>query len=503
MTDASRTKKSIINILFNLSNQFITLVLSFFSRTIFIYTLGIEYLGINGLFSDVLGMLSLADLGFNTAMVYSFYKPIADNDQNKISALITFYRKIYNIIAIIILTIGLCLTPFIKYIVNTNKEIPLLEVYYLFSLAGVVISYLFVYKTSIITADQKNYIVTKITIITNIIKTISQIISLLIFKNFIVYLSINILFNLLNNLIASHKAVTMYPYIKNRTTLPKNDIKKIFKNLKSVFLYKISSLLLNATDNVLISMIVGTIAVGYYSNYLMISNKLVQIIALFFTSITASIGNIIVKEKANKRYEIFSIEQSISFIISGITIPCFMVLVNDLIIVWLGKEYSLGSNLAIALSLNLYLSCVLQPLWSYREATGLYQKTKWIMLISAIINIVLSILLGLVFGLTGIIFASFVARISTYVWYEPKILFKDYFDFSPNKYFINLLENFILIIFISILLFITSLLISATSWLTLIIKGSICIIVAILINFIFYKNSEGIKFLKSKLINKK
>ncbi len=498
-----RTKKSITNIFFNFSNQFITLILSFFSRNIFIHTLGVEYLGINGLFSDVLGMLSLADLGFNTAMVYSFYKPIAENNQEKISALITFYRKIYNLIAIAISIIGLCLTPFIKYIVNTDKSISNLEIYYLFALTGVVISYLFVYKTSIITADQKNYIVTRITIVTNIIKTIIQIISLIIFKNFIMYLSINILFNLLNNIIASHKAVTMYPYIKNKRNLPKSEIKNIFINLKSVFLYKLSSLMLNATDNILISIIVGTIAVGYYSNYLMISNKLSQIISLFFTSVTASIGNIIVKEKASKRYEIFSVEQSISFIISGIVIPCFTILINDLIILWLGKDYSLGYVLAIVLALNLYLSCVLQPLWSYREATGLYQKTKWIMFICAIINIVLSIIFGLLFGLSGIILASFIARISTYVWYEPHILFKEYFESPPYTYFKDLIKNFITIIIITVFLFIISSKFTSISFTTLIIKGLICSTVSILMILVIYKNSDGIKYLKKKLIRKK
>ena len=424
---ASRTKKSITNILFNLSDQIISLLLSFLSRSVFIYTLGVEFLGINGLFSDVLGMLSMADLGFGTAMAYSFYKPIAENDHDKISALITFYRKVYNIIATIILIVGLCITPFIRYIVNTNREIPHLEVYYLFSLASIVISYLYVYRTSIITADQKNYIVTRITIITNIIKTITQIISLLIFKNFIVYLAINILFVFLNNAIASHKAVTLYPYIKERKVLPKKEIKEIFANLKSVFIYKVSSMLLNATDNILISVIVGTITVGYYSNYLLINNKLCGLISLFFTSLTASIGNIIVKETYKKRYEIFTIEQSISFIISGVVIPCFMVLINDLIVVWLGKSYSLGYPLAIAVSLNLYLQCVLQPLWSYREATGMYQKTKWVMLAAAICNIVLSIILGICWGVAGIIFASGISRIVTYVWYEPQLLFKNYF----------------------------------------------------------------------------
>ena len=152
----SRTKQSIYNVLIGFLNQFTSIFLSFISRTIFISILGVELLGVNGLFTDVISLLSMADLGFNTAMVYSFYKPISENNTKKISALINFYRKIYNVIAFVITIIGITITPFLNIIINTDKNIPLLNVYYLFSLASVVISYLFVYKTSIITADQKN-----------------------------------------------------------------------------------------------------------------------------------------------------------------------------------------------------------------------------------------------------------------------------------------------------------------------------------------------------------
>ena len=143
--EKGRTKRSIINIGFNFANQIITLALSFISRTVFIHTLGVEYLGINGLFTDVLGILSMADLGFNTAMVYSFYKPLAENDIKKLTALTTYYKRVYNIIAAVITVVGLLITPFLDLIVKTENEIPLLKVYYLFSLAGVVISYLFVF----------------------------------------------------------------------------------------------------------------------------------------------------------------------------------------------------------------------------------------------------------------------------------------------------------------------------------------------------------------------
>ena len=206
----SRTQNSIMNVFSGFLYQCITLVLTFASRTIFLQVLSVDYLGINGLFNDILQMLSLADLGFNTAMTYSFYKPLAEKDTLKIAQLVSFYKKVYRIVAIAVATVGIALTPFIKYIVNVEKDIPLLHVYYLFSLAGVVISYLFVYKTTLLIADQKNYLINKISIVINTIKTIIQILALLLFKSYVIYLVVALISTFLNNYIASKKAENEY-----------------------------------------------------------------------------------------------------------------------------------------------------------------------------------------------------------------------------------------------------------------------------------------------------
>lgn len=501
--EKSRTKESMNNIIIGFINQITTLILSFISRTIFIRVLGVEILGINGLFSDILNLLSMADLGFNTAMVYSFYKPIAENNKKKISALITFYEKIYNIIAISITIIGIAIIPFLKYIINTNKEIPFIKIYYILALAGVVISYLFVYKTSIITANQKNYIVTRITIIVNFIKTIIQIVALLIFKNYIIYLVINLLANFLNNYIASRKAVELYPYIKEKNKLNNEDKKDIFNNIKSIFIYKVSSLMFTATDNTLISILIGTVVVGFYSNYLMITNKVIAIIQIVFSSLTASIGNLIVKENNEKRYEIFRATQSISFIICGIIVTNFSILVNDFVHLWLGKEFVFSYGIILAISFNMYLSCVLQPLWTYREATGLYIKTKYVMLIASIINLILSIILGKTMGLAGILLASAIARLSTYFWYEPLLLFKEYFSKSVFNYYIPVFINMILMIFIIAIFSLVFSKIIVTSWIVLIFKSIICGLITTVLFLLLYSKTEGFKIILKKLTNSK
>lgn len=494
-----RTKNAVRNIAFNLTNQILTLILSFVSRTVFIWGLGASYLGINGLFSDVLGLLSMADFGFNTAMVYSFYKPLAENDYLKMAGLITFYKKVYTFIAVGVSVIGIALVPTLPYLINLETDIPNITLYYLLSLANIVFSYLCVYKTSILSADQKNYKITRVSIYVNVIRSIVQIVSIILWKNYTIYLILGCASVLINNILASHIATKEYPFIKRKVELDKKDKRDIFSNIGSVFLYKVSSVFLNATDNLLISIMVGTLAVGYYSNYLMLQNKISLLYTLIFTSLTASIGNLIVKENSKKRYEIFTCEQSLSFIVCGVVIPGYMLLVNDLIQIWLGKEYVLSISVVIASSLNMYLACVLQPLWSYREATGLYRKTKWIMVICAVINLILSVILGKYIGLAGILFASALARLLTYIWYEPQILFREYFEMSPLNYYLQLVKNFVaILIIICIASFFGSLVVvnSVVGW---IIKAIIVGSVSFLVVLIIYLNSKGVKILRSKV----
>lgn len=492
--EASRSKRTAQNMAVGFTYQGMSIVLSFISQTVFIRTLGAEYLGLNGIFSDVLTLLSMADLGFSTAMAYSFYKPLAENNHDAITSLIVFYKKIYNIIAVVVATVGLCCIPFLKYIVNTEQDIPNLAIYYLFSLASVVTSYLFIYKTTLMTADQKDYKVVTIRMVTTLIKSILQIIVLLFWKNYILYLAIGTAMGLLNNFMASKKAEREYPYIrkiKNKVKIDSNIKNGIVENMKSVFIYKFSTTMFSATDNIIISIIVSTAAVGMYSNYLMISRKLLLIEQIIFSAMTASIGNVIVKESAKKRFSIFQSMQSLSYIFCGIIASTFCIMINDLIHVWLGNDYLLSTALVIAVSINTYFSCVLQPLWIYRDATGLYQQTKYVMLIAAIENIVLSIILGKIIGISGVIFASAISRVTTYCWYEPKLLFRNYFSESVFRYYLGLFGNAMLSIVVTSAIYLVAQKFYVDTWQALIVKGIIvgttCSVVFVLV----YIRTEG------------
>ena len=419
-----RIKNSVRNISYRLLSQVASIILKFVSRTIFIYILGVEYLGINGLFSEILQMLSLADLGFGTAMVYSMYKPLAEHDEKRLTQLVALYKKIYTIIAISITVIGISVVPFLKYLVNMDKDISYLNVYYLLYLANTVSSYLVVYKTCILNADQKNYLISKYNTIFSFVSLIVTSVFLLLTHNFMVYLIVQVAVTYANNFYVSHIAEKQYPYINNIVEkLPKEEEKQIFQNVKSVFIYKAANTLVGSTDNTLISVLVGTITVGFYSNYCMIVNNITLFINIIFSSVTASIGNMIVEANKKKNYDVYCLMQFVSFLLSSVAITVTYLVINDLINVWLGETFVLEPLVTFAIALNMYFSVVLMPIWSYREATGMYLQTKYVMVATAVVNLVVSVVLGKTLGLAGILFATSIARISTYFWYEPQVLF--------------------------------------------------------------------------------
>lgn len=433
----SRTQNSKKNITASYYKQIVSLVLQFASRTVFIYTLGATYLGMGSLFKNILQFLSLADLGFTTAMAYSYYKPLAENDQDRIAALVNFYKSVYNIIAAVILALGLCCIPLLKYLINTETDIPHVTIYYIFYLLNTVVGYLCVYKTTLLTAAQKGYILTRIQLIVNVVITFVQIICLLLFKNYILYLTILVIGTLLQNIYPSMKVDKLFPYIKKRSYLDVQEKASMFKNIKAVFIYKVSSKLVTSTDNILISMLVGTTVVGYYSNYYMIIDSITLLVTAIFTSLTASVGNMLASKDVSeeKQFQVFRIEQTAAGMISVFTVACFALLANDFISLWLGKSFVLDTVTVWAIALNFFLTCYFQPLWSFREASGLYRQTRYVNVATAAVNVFLSVALGLKFGIAGILVATPIAKLATYFWYEPPLLYKTYFKASPRSYY--------------------------------------------------------------------
>ena len=308
MKEESRTKNSILNISTGAIVQIINKLMAFAVRTVFIEMLNSEYLGVNGLFTNILSILSFAELGIGTAIIFNMYKPVAEDDIPKIKSLMYLYKKSYNVIGIVIFLLGLCVIPFMGIIVKDtpNIEENIILIYVLF-LINTSMSYFFTYKKSIISAHQKEIVINKIDSIFYICKSIVEIIFLVLFRNYIVYLIIGILATFTENMVLAYKANKMYPYLKEKDAkeLDKKEKKGIMQNVKSLVIYKIGGVIMNGTDNILISSMINVTTVGYCSNYTLIINAVTSIVTSALNGLTASVGNLNAVGEKKRKEEIF------------------------------------------------------------------------------------------------------------------------------------------------------------------------------------------------------
>lgn len=439
MNQNSRTKNSIINLIVTMGCQFLTLILNFVVRTYFINILGTSNLGINGLFSNILNVLSLAELGIGSAIGFSLYKPVAENDKDRISALMHFYKKAYRYIALIVATIGIVLVPFLKDLVKSRIDMKLVVIYYLLYLANAVFSYLLSYKSTLLYVDQKSYITRISTTVFNILQNAGQLAVLFITRNYVYYIVVLICCTVLNNIVIATIVNKQYSFIKkNKTRLDKDEQKSIFKNIKAMFFYKIGGVLVNNTDNILISKIIDTATVGLFSNYTLVINSVMTYVDLIIGSATGSIGNYNANASNRDSQKLFEAVSLFDYWICSFCVVGFYTIINDFITVWLSTTYYLlDEKTLIAIVLNTFIMGVSTSTATFRSTTGLFRETKYIFMFTAVLNITLSIILGIKIGLCGIIFATSISKLLTNFWYEPYMLYKKYFNMSCVSHFLK------------------------------------------------------------------
>lgn len=476
--------------------QSLSLILGFFSRKILIDYLGIDYLGVNGLFTNILTIFSFAELGIGHAIIYNLYKPLATEDKDKIQRLIKFYAYAYKIIALVILICGLMVLPFLQYIIKEPPQITEdIKLIYLLFLLNTVLSYLFIYKKSLIRANQKEYIVVFWENIFHIALIAIQILLLILVRNYILHISLSIIFTLISNIYISYKANKLYPYIKekNDNVLDKKEKKLIFKNVKALFLYKIGSISLNATDNIIISALIGITVVGLASNYILIITSISLIVNHIINAFTAPVGNLNATADKVKQEKVFNqmflfTSWLIGFIAIGI-----LLLSNDFIGLFFGQEYTLDFLVVFSLVLHYYIKSVQNTAYTYRTTMGLYIKGKWAPVIASIINIVLSIVLGNLIGLAGIYFATSISRLLTMVWVDPYLIYKYKFNKSPIQYFIKYLLYFVVVVLNFLLNYYIITIIKIDGIFGFIIKIVICSFLTNIVMFLTYFKTNTFK----------
>ena len=505
-----RTEKSIRNFVFAIASQAITVVLSFITRTCLIYCLGIEAVSINGLFTEVITALSLAELGVGSAIVYNLYKPLSEGDHQKVSQLMNLFRKAYRIIALATLVIGVSLTPWLHlFIRDLSYDMSYIRLIYLMFVFQSVVSYLFSYKIALLEADQNAYIFTKISTIFRIVGTVLVLIILLVTRKYIFFLGANIMLVILTNAYASHVVDQKYPYIDKKEKLPKKERSQIFGNIRNIFVKQFAGRVVDSTDNLLISSLVSTLLVGYYSNYLVVIGVFKQLTDRMMNAAMASMGNLFVTERTENKIETLNRLTFIFYVFASIAAVGTFACVQPFITLWLGDKYLLNYSVVAILCLLLVTEITYKPLSSAMHLSGFFEIGRNISFVSAIVNLAVSIVLGMRIGMIGI----FIGTMCTYtieIITKIHYLFKLYFKESSLRYVFFWIRMLSVYIVETVIIYIINLRLHFSALPTFLINGFVSVLLTfVIITLVFgrtdayiYSKNLVMRYLKKALRKK-
>lgn len=500
-----RTVNSIKNIVTGISLQIITILLGFISRSIFINSIGIEMLGMNGLLSNILSMLSLVELGVGSAILYSLYKPLAKKNEGQIKAIMNLYSKLYKFIGITVAILGLVIMPFVKYTIGSDISSGYaIKVYFIF-LANSVLSYFLSYRRNILSADQQSYILNKLSAVFSISTTLIQILIISKTKNYILYLIINLVLSFTENLMVYFITNKKYPYLKTKSLEPLDeDIKQdIIKNAKAIFLVKVAVYFVYGTDNMLLSSFCGIAVVGLYSNYSMLISTINSFISQVFNGITSSFGNFLVEKSNQEAVYMFDVLYFINFYITTFCATSLIVLLNPFINIWLGEDMLLPMIVVVVIVFNFYTRSMTSALETVRTGAGLYSPYpffKYWSFVEGLSNLIISIILAgpLKLGMLGIFLGTSISNHFT-VFLLPYHVYKYVFN-MPSKQFYT--KHFVNTIISASIVFITyissSLFVSGNIFVDFIIKCFVCLTIPNIILLLISKNKEEFKYLLNR-----
>ncbi len=502
MKKNSRIKNATYNSATGMAYQLLNSVLALVYRTAVIKVLGVEYLGINGLFSNVLMLLSLTELGINVAITFRMYEPAQNEDYVRLSALISFFERIYKIIALIVLIIGLCLMPFLKFLIKDLNEVSSdVNIYlvYIVMLVQSSTSYLFTCRQTLLQAWQQDYINNVFRIIYSILLYAVQIGCMIIYRDYTLVLIVATLFGVIMNWV--YYVVIEYQYkevFAETTDLAKEEKNEIFHETKALLFHKVGGAVLQSTDSLVISKFLGLGVVGIYSNYTVITQTIAALVAKFFNGTVAGVGNVNVTESSDKLHNIYMDLSLMVMWAASYCSVCLFVCFNPFITIWVGKKLCLSvlDVFTIAFSFYVVNSRFINTI--YVNACGLYYLDQFRPLLEAGINIVLSVILARYYGVAGVCIGTIVSEGVTAWWREPYLLYKKLFDRSAAKYW--RLTAFMMASTVVMQLglnYVCSYL--PENWLGLILRVVCCTVLVNLFYYLFFRNTDSYKYIKSRV----
>lgn len=490
-----RTKNAERNIIWGVVEKTASLILPFITRTVLITIMGAEYLGLNSLFTSILSVLSISELGFGTAIVFSMYKPIAEDDRDTLCALLNTYRKIYRIIGAIIMIAGLAVVPILPKLIKGDipADINLYILYGIFMFDTVIGYFLFSYKSAIFSAFQRNDLTSKISLALNIIGNILRIVVLFCFSNYYAYLLVSPAVTISTNIANAYLSNKLFPELKCRGTITEKQREGIKKRIIGLISFKIYGVVFTSVDTIVVSSFLGLIPLAIYNNYYYVQTSIIAFLVILTTSITAGVGNKMVTNSTEENYDDFKNLVFANGWICSWCAVCLFCLYQHFMITWVGASLVFPFSTMLLMVLYFLFPRITTLTYTYREAAGLWWEDRFRPLVATAVNLILNIILVQVIGMNGVLISTLVCTVFINVPWGAWVLFKHYFKRSPMEYFRHIGYYIFATTIAAAATYYVCELLPESGWLILFIKAGICCIVPnVILLLLYYKCKEFI-----------
>lgn len=512
MTD-TRTRRAARNFFFATIGNIVSYIAAFILQTLFIRYLGLEYNGVRGLFSNILGTLSLAELGISSAVTFALYEPLAKDDRNKIRAIICFYRKAYRYVALVISVIGLSVIPLLKYMIHGDENIRHIILIYILYLADSALSYLIIYKSVLLEADQKSYLFTRIYTVFNLISLAAQSFILIVFKDFILFLVLQIVIGLASKICVNIYTGKVYPFLNDSNNhigvsaeneLDEQEKSIIMRKIKALFVHKIGDVAVNQTDNIIMSSMINLTTVGICSNFTMIIRIISTMITSFFVSASPGLGNVVATETMDVKKDTFSKYDFLCFILYGWSAICLYFLLIPFVTLWIGADKLIDGLTLFLICINYYFTGRRISLSNIKTAAGIFEQGAWLSIVESVINLVLSVIGVRLFGLPGIFMGTLISSMIQNIC-QPCIVYKYIFSSSASRYFKDYFCQLVYVALCGISIFIISgflcdFLEVSKMIFVLLIRFALCLILPLLIMILLFGRTSEFIYVKDIII---
>lgn len=499
----SRVRNSVRNAFFGAVAFLLKTLLQFVVRALFIRYLAVEYLGLNGLFTNILSILSLAELGIGNAIVYSMYQPVADGDTEKIKSLLALYKKFYFVIGGVITALGLALIPALPYLVTDAPDLNVdLTIVYVLFLAQTVVGYFFAYRRSLVFAYQRNDVESKVSLLAQLVLAVSQILVVVLWKNFYAYVGAMVVCNALDALAVLLVSYKLFPAIRGKAQpLSKEDRRVIAKNTRALFLHKIGAALVFSTDSIIISAFISTRILGYYSNYTLVTGSLAAVVTLLCTAVRGSIGNYIATSDKTKALRVFhALSLALLWFVGFLFIGMFCCFQDFIMLFGNGREACLDFLSVSLICVSFYFTYTKGIVGAFKECTGLFQNDKYKSLVEAAVNLGLDFAFVFWIGLPGVILATIISTVFIPLWVEPYVLYRHYFECSVKWYFLRYAVYTLVTVLVGGVTFAACYFLpSGTIWFFL-ARLAICIVLPNVLYFLIYFRTPEFRYLKERAL---